>query len=495
MANDTSEKTPLLDNEDDSSEYRRSREQVKSLYLKASSQRPGIIGPEDLYCRNTINISASNSNFQDIKEADYIVAIFVVAFDTRTGNIIEWCKPEDSDLEGVEFKAMASGSHTILKDFIYFKKDNLYGLSCFENMPVESELERGARMKSVGILATSYTSLYRHMQFLENQVRHQLETPGRYDQLKAFWEDRKGSLPMSHPGRSLVSPMTEIPRADMRITHPAGCFSQFLKFFGEQIFVLWKYALLRRRILFFSPPPIGVVCYRVAECPTTMVRRRLAKLASVRPVYCACCLARHTIPEIPEKPLKPHFYVNIADIDRLETEVSYLAFKCIKWGRPPEGKYQNVGVDVEHRSSPRTVQSTTEKIFQEKSHLYDVYVDNQNVETHIPSLQDMLRLNDSDRDKYSKLLNQRSEELYSRDIEDDEVADDEQVFITFFTEQNNRIFQTLLDVASTSDRTLTMDHMRSMGLDPIRDRQFVMDLVELHGIDVMLVIDNPCCGV
>ncbi|XP_019640410.1 PREDICTED: protein LCHN-like isoform X1 [Branchiostoma belcheri] len=454
MANDTSEKTPLLDNEDDSSEYRRSREQVKSLYLKASSQRPGIIGPEDLYCRNTINISASNSNFQDIKEADYIVAIFVVAFDTRTGNIIEWCKPEDSDLEGVEFKAMASGSHTILKDFIYFKKDNLYGLSCFENMPVESELERGARMKSVGILATSYTSLYRHMQFLENQVRHQLETPGRYDQLKAFWEDRKGSLPMSHPGRSLVSPMTEIPRADMRITHPAGCFSQFLKFFGEQIFVLWKYALLRRRILFFSPPPIGVVCYRV---------------------YCACCLARHTIPEIPEKPLKPHFYVNIADIDRLETEVSYLA--C-----------------------------TTEKIFQEKSHLYDVYVDNQNVETHIPSLQDMLRLNDSDRDKYSKLLNQSeevyatlprtvSEELYSRDIEDDEVADDEQVFITFFTEQNNRIFQTLLDVASTSDRTLTMDHMRSMGLDPIRDRQFVMDLVELHGIDVMLVIDNPCCGV
>lgn len=26
--------------------------------------------------------------------------------------------PEDSDLEGVEFKAMASGSHTLLKDFV-----------------------------------------------------------------------------------------------------------------------------------------------------------------------------------------------------------------------------------------------------------------------------------------------------------------------------------------------------------------------------------------
>lgn len=47
-----------------------------------------------------------------------------------------------------------------------------------------------------------------------------------------------------------------------QITHPAGCMSQFIKFFGEQIFVLWKFALLRKRILIFSPPPVGVVCYR-----------------------------------------------------------------------------------------------------------------------------------------------------------------------------------------------------------------------------------------
>ena len=57
--------------------------------------------------------------------------------------------------------------------FSYFRKESLYGLACFENMPVESEIERGARMKSVGILATSYTLLYRHMQFLESQVRYE----------------------------------------------------------------------------------------------------------------------------------------------------------------------------------------------------------------------------------------------------------------------------------------------------------------------------------
>lgn len=39
-------------------------------------------------------------------------------------------------------------------------------------MPVESELERGARMKSVGVLSPSYTLLYRYMHFLENQVRY-----------------------------------------------------------------------------------------------------------------------------------------------------------------------------------------------------------------------------------------------------------------------------------------------------------------------------------
>lgn len=48
----------------------------------------------------------------------------------------------------------------------------------------------------------------------------------------------------------------------LQITHPAGCMSQFIQFFGEQIMVLWKFALLRKRLLIFSPPPVGVVCYR-----------------------------------------------------------------------------------------------------------------------------------------------------------------------------------------------------------------------------------------
>lgn len=66
-------------------------------------------------------------------------------------------------------------------------------------------------------------------------------------------------------------------------------------------------------------------------------------------------------------------------------------------------------------------------------------------------------------------------------------------FCRFFTQQNNDLFSTLLDVAHSHDRQLTSDHMRNMGLDPQGDRTFLMELVEHYGIDVVLMVDNPCC--
>lgn len=52
-------------------------------------------------------------------------------------------------------------------------------------------------------------------------------------------------------------------------------------------------------------------------------------------------------------------------------------------------------------------QGTTEKIFEEKKELYDVYIDNQNVKTHRSHLQSLLRLNAADKEKYRKLSEQR----------------------------------------------------------------------------------------
>ncbi|ELW68858.1 Protein LCHN [Tupaia chinensis] len=466
--------------------------------------------------------------------------------------MVEWCLPQDIDLEGVEFKSMASGSHKIQSDFIYFRKGPFFGLACFANMPVESELERGARMKSVGILSPSYTLLYRYMHFLENQVRHQLEVPGHYSHLAAFYEDKKGVL-HAGPGRgSSLPPVYWLPSIhrymypEMKITHPAGCMSQFIKFFGEQILILWKFALLRKRILIFSPPPVGVVCYRgncepepasgalhemccligrkgsdacevvmekvwddefggatsgithPAGCMSQFIKffgeqililwkfallRKRILIFSPPPVgvvcyrgncepepasgallYCCCCLANVSLPgiggTIPES--KPFFYVNVADIESLEVEVSYVA--C-----------------------------TTEKIFEEKRELYDVYVDNQNVKTHHDRLQPLLKINSADREKYRRLNEQRQMLLYSQEVEEDYNPCEEDLFVLFFLEQNNRIFQTLLEVSASQDKTLTAEHARGMGLDPQGDRSFLVDLLEAYGIDVMLVIDNPCC--
>ncbi|XP_060012500.1 DENN domain-containing protein 11 isoform X7 [Lagenorhynchus albirostris] len=327
---------------------------------RAAAEPPRRREPEELGPSQVL-LQPGRLELGDVEE-DQVVAVFVVTFDPRSGNMVEWCLPQDIDLEGVEFKSMASGSHKIQSDFIYFRKGPFFGLACFANMPVESELERGARMKSVGILSPSYTLLYRYMHFLENQVRHQLETPGHYCRLAAFYEDKK-RVPRASPGRGgSLPPAYWLPSIhrymypEMKITHPAGCMSQFIKFFGEQILILWKFALLRKRILIFSPPPVGVVCYRV---------------------YCCCCLANVSLPGIggtvPES--KPFFYVNVADIESLEVEVSYVA--C-----------------------------TTEKIFEEKRELYDVYVDNQNVKTHHERLQPLLKINSADREKYRRLSEQ-----------------------------------------------------------------------------------------
>ncbi|KAE8281551.1 Protein LCHN [Larimichthys crocea] len=385
------------------------------------------------------------------EEKDQIVSVFVVTFNTRSGNMLEWCLPKDMDLEGVEFKAIASGSHRVTTDFIYFRKGSYFGLACFANMPVESTVERGARMKSVGILSPSYTLLYRYMSFLEHQVKLQLQSPGHYSPLEAFYEDKRALLPPSGDGVVTACPANAWGAAinhsmhpEMKITHPAGCMSQFIRFFGEQIMVLWKLALLRRRILIFSPPPVGVVCYRV---------------------YCCCCLANISIPGIgvavPE--FRPFFYVNVADISALENELSYVA--C-----------------------------TTEKIFEEKKDLYDVYVDNQNVKTCRDGLKPLLRLSTADREKYRKLTEQRQMLLYSQEENGDCVSSEEDLFILFFLEENNRIFQTLSEVAGSPDPTLTQESVRAMGLDPHGDRLFLLHLLEIYGYDTLLVSEQLCCS-
>lgn len=148
--------------------------------------------------------------------------------------------------------------------------------------------------------------------------RHQLQCPGQYSPLEAFYEDKKAVLQPS--GNSVVSAcptwsVTNINRCmhpemkvynhfhvgvcslivefymnmslkprlcPLQITHPAGCMSQFIQFFGEQIMVLWKFALLRKRLLIFSPPPVGVVCYRGEQLKHKLTHTHKVKFSQLQ---------------------------------------------------------------------------------------------------------------------------------------------------------------------------------------------------------------------
>ncbi|XP_054715749.1 DENN domain-containing protein 11-like [Uloborus diversus] len=379
------------------------------------------------------------------QQSSDIVCIFTVAFDTRAGNIIEWFLPRDCNVDGIEFRAMASGSHRVQTDFIYFKRGQLYGVACFENMPVDNACERGARMKSVGVLALTYTTLHHHMGFLRQQVRHLLENPGSYSEMEAYYEKHKGSFPTfnAFPDHSeaFSAKLWNNFMPLMKITHPAGCFSQFLNFFGERIFVLWKLALLKKRIIFFSPPPIGVVCYRV---------------------YCTICLTAHRMTEVGHWSAQPFFYVNIADMDTLGSEKVYVA--C-----------------------------TTEKIFQSKTSLYDLYVDNQNFFSEIPMIQKLMGTSFADKMKYEQLCKLQSLQNHCSKEDGNEEAD-EAWFMRYFMSLNEQLFSALLSVSRTQEKQWTIENMHSLGLDPVNDRTFIVELADTYGIDIVPAADTLCCS-
>ncbi|CAB4000170.1 Hypothetical predicted protein, partial [Paramuricea clavata] len=264
----------------------------------------------------------------------------------------------------------------------------------------------------------------------------QLENPGSYSNLENYYNKFRIC---KRKNNWLHSPQNILGVEDLpflKITHPAGCFSQFLNFFGEKIFIIWKLVLLHRRILFFSPPPVGISCYRV---------------------YCACLLGSHSIPLSFETGTNPLFFTNIFDIPQLGTEHKYIA--C-----------------------------TTEKIFESKSDLYDVYVDNQNIKCK-PYLSSIQYINSYDKDRFNRLLDYRSNQL----LTEGECVDDEKMYTRFFADLNNSIFQALIDAASTRDKQLSADAIRKMGLDPNKDRTFLNQLIELYGVDIPLEEESCCC--
>lgn len=187
--------------------------------------------------------------------------VFVLRFDTNQGNVLEWSYPANFlGMDGIEFKGIPSGLHAVKADRVFLKQAGYFGVACFNNMPTDEEGQRGARMCSVGCLMESADGLYTLVDALSEEADRQnmeaIAAPplakgstysGDYSRLQALFTAHRGVAPALPP----VLPASP------------SSFSSMVQFFGPEIFVLWKAALLKKRILFFSPVPIEQGCMRV----------------------------------------------------------------------------------------------------------------------------------------------------------------------------------------------------------------------------------------
>ncbi|KAG1223741.1 hypothetical protein G6F35_004468 [Rhizopus arrhizus] len=281
-----------------------------------------------------------------LKELNNIVAVFVVQFDVHKGNIIEWQYPADFNLEGVEYQAICSGLHNVDSDILYFsRQDKYYGISVFKNMPVDTS--RGAYMKAIGILVkpTRQTGdcgeVWKHKDYLIKEInQHMVEEiePERYENLMNYYNQYKYCENQVKSARtswlndkSLLYATEHSVNYNLIHNMPAAInqqelikpndFLDLLELLGDNIFVLWKASILKKRIMFMDDPKIG---------------------NSSGYVYCT-----HLMGHTPDKykaikPIIPKFIVGVNDISELE------------------------------KSQNSFVACTPDTIFQIKSNLYDI---------------------------------------------------------------------------------------------------------------------------
>jgi len=243
----------------------------------------------------------------------------------------------------VEFKAMASGSHSVDSDVVYFKAGDLYGVSCYQKRMMRGRVEiRGVLMSAVGLLATSFYGLERHIPFLTDQVHAVNHSTVIDDELLEEY--------LHTSGQSGASAPPPLPKPVFPELHSAHMVD-FVRHFGPSVFAIWKSVVLRQRILFHSPPPIKDACAHV---------------------YCANMISFTHVAKM-RWDANPLFYVNINDMKMLNEQEIFIA--C-----------------------------TTESIFQKKFNIYDIYIAQHTF--HTPSKETLLPLRTTagDRLRYQRLL-------------------------------------------------------------------------------------------
>ncbi|CAF1677255.1 unnamed protein product [Rotaria magnacalcarata] len=349
-----------------------------------------------------------------------VEAIFVVTFDVKYGNTIEFQMPEKEQmpLNGVEYKALPSGSHHIHEDFVYFRHESKYGLACIARvdtvkdeddgsaLSVVDQSQRGMRIKSVGILTSSIIHIQSYLAFLQTEARTYLnQSSADYDRLKRFL------LQHGQP--------TSVP-----VSIYDNLFAEFIQQFGASIFPLTRLILLGKRILLHSRSPIGSLCNAV--------------------------YFTHII----NQSVNPLFFVNITDLTMLSNEQSYIG--C-----------------------------TTEIVFKEKTHIYDVFIDCDNeivFHTNDSILRSIVKITRSDRNRLQK-----------------------NVTLNSFINIGNRLSRVLNQLSQSNinnNQQMTKEKFHSVGLHQRYDRLFLDQYIRIRRIPHITISNpgsvffpiSPCCS-
>ena len=280
----------------------------------------------------------------------------------------------DVSLDGVEYKCLPSGLHSVQEDLVYFIQGAYAGVSAFVQGTAD-EQHRNASFVAIGALVPlSYGRLgksWLHAAELRRLAGSTVKDIRDVRALELFWKDRRqdeAADDIEAPTPSVVRRMSLPPglerkrkRAQSQASvgiesehgiaadHPALSMLDFLYTFGPLIFPLYRSALLRKRVLLLGPPPVQTSCNFVYD---------LSILSSVPP--------------------------NLNDVVQPDSE-NLLRIQSLF----------NVGIhDIpylsEQKRKARWLACTTDDILREKHQLYDILVslptDNNSTRTTWPRI-------------------------------------------------------------------------------------------------------------
>lgn len=378
-----------------------------------------------------------------------LIAVFTAEFDNASGNLITWTWPSaHQELAGIEFKAIASGMHNLTEDYVLFTHGEAFGLAAFHCAGAASDA-RGAHMQAIGALSSSLEGLRQHLPFLESEAKDHSNDEAQRARLAAHLESHGGSrAPLFVLAKQMPADPLEMPAA-AQVQPSSGAITRLIHHFRQSLFVLWKAMHLGKRIMLYSPVPMGPVCERILA---------------------ACAIMQHSFPR-PQMTQAdfvgpyPIFNVSASDCDELEDREKYPAYLAC----------------------------TADRVLEYRADLCDVWINNQ--EFQVRNDNQALQMTDTDSKHFSEILGILGTVGFG---DASGMATSEASVQLFFVEMNNQLHRALED-AYHHQAVLTKADALQCGktrytVAGTEDAHFMQALTDVYGLQIRVnSLRHQCC--